>query len=80
MKVNFLSFKFSKELEQLLTKYELSVGTIYWIFKNYYKEIEKMYFEQVDRELEQLQSEKADERDMEGEQINDSGSNELDNQ
>ena len=80
MKENFLSHKFSKELEQLLTKYELSVGTVYWIFRSYYKDIERMYSEQVNRELEQLQSEKADERDMEGEEINDSGSNELDNQ
>lgn len=63
MKENFLSYKLSKELGQVITKYDLPVGAIYWVLKSIFVEVEKMYFDQVQKEIEELQEEKADERD-----------------
>lgn len=62
-KKNFLTYKLSKELEQLLTKYDLSVGEIYWVLKATFLQVEKMYLDTAQKELEEIQEEKADERD-----------------
>lgn len=79
IKKNFLTYKLSKELEQLMTKYDLSIGDIYWVLKSLFLQVEKMYLDQANKEFEEIQSEEADKRDREGEQI-DERSNDLDSE
>lgn len=79
VKKNFLTYKLSKELEQLMTKYDLSIGDIYWVLKSLFLQVEKMYLDQVNKEFEEIQAEEADKRDREGEQL-DERSNDVDNE
>lgn len=79
IKKNFLTYKFSKELEQLMTKYDLSIGDVYWVLKSLFLQVEKMYLDQANKEFEEIQTEEADKRDREGEQI-DERSNDLDSE
>ena len=79
IKKNFLTYKLSKELEQLMTKYDLSIGDIYWVLKSLFLQVEKMYLDQANKEFEEIQAEEADKRDREGEQV-DERSNDLDSE
>ena len=79
VKKNFLTYKLSKELEQLMTKYDLSIGDIYWVLKSLFLQVEKMYLDQANKEFEEIQAEEADKRDREGEQL-DERSNDVDNE
>ena len=79
VKKNFLTYKLSKELEQLMTKYDLSIGDIYWVLKSLFLQVEKMYLDQANKEFEEIQAEEADKRDREGEQV-DERSNDLDSE
>lgn len=79
IKKNFLTYKLSKELEQLMTKYDLSIGDIYWVLKSLFLQVEKMYLDQANKEFEEIQAEEADKRDREGEQL-DERSNDVDNE
>lgn len=79
IKKNFLTYKFSKELEQLMTKYDLSIGDVYWVLKSLFLQVEKMYLDQANKEFEEIQAEEADKRDREGEQV-DERSNDLDSE
>ena len=79
IKKNFLTYKLSKELEQLMTKYDLSIGDVYWVLKSLFLQVEKMYLDQANKEFEEIQAEEADKRDREGEQL-DERSNDVDNE
>ena len=79
IKKNFLTYKLSKELEQLMTKYDLSIGDVYWVLKSLFLQVEKMYLDQANKEFEEIQAEEADKRDREGEQL-DERSNDLDSE
>ena len=79
VKKNFLTYKLSKEFEQLMTKYDLSVGEIYWVLKSLYLQVEKIYLDQVDKEFNEIQQAEADKRDREGEVVNERN-NDVDNE
>lgn len=79
VKKNFLTYKFSKELEQLMTKYDLSIGEVYWVLKTLYLQVEKMYLDQVNKEFDEIQANEADKRDSEGEEV-DERFNDLDSE
>ena len=79
VKKNFLTYKLSKEIEQLMTKYDLSIGEVYWILKSVYLQIEKMYLDQVNKEFDEIQQEEADKRDKEGDMANERD-NDMDNE
>lgn len=89
MKENFITYKLSQELAQTLTKYDLPVGNVYWVLKSLFVEVEKMYFDQVQKEIDELQVEESNYADsnespaqlekMEGEIVNERN-NDLDNE
>ena len=62
-----------------MTKYDLSIGDVYWVLKSLFLQVEKMYLDQANKEFEEIQTEEADKRDREGEQI-DERSNDLDSE
>lgn len=43
-------FNFNKNLHELISNSELDIGTIYFIFKNTFREIETLYYAQLNKE------------------------------
>ena len=43
-------FKFNKILHELISNSELDIGTIYFILKNTFREIETLYYTQLNKE------------------------------
>jgi len=79
MKQNLMSYNLSQELSQILTKYDMPVGEVYWVLKSIFVEVEKIYFEQVQKEVDELQAEKTQVQEVQ-EEVVDAGNNELDNE
>lgn len=44
-------YQFSENLKQLIIESNLSINSIYWVLKDTFNEIEKLYMEQIQKEL-----------------------------
>ena len=44
-------FNFNRIIHELISNSELDIGTVYFILKNTFREIESLYYEQLNKEL-----------------------------
>ena len=65
MKNTIKIFNFNKILHELISSSELDIGTIYFIFKNIFSEIEALYYTQLNKELMEETENKKDNVDKE---------------
>lgn len=49
-------YKLSESLHQSIVKSEVPLNEIYWIIKNIYNEVEKLYIEQLQKEIKEEES------------------------